>query len=320
MEKKILITGGTGFIGSNLALVLVQKGFSVRILDNNSRGNENRIKKIFHEIEYVNADIRDESKVLSVCQNIDCVIHLASINGTEFFYTRPDEVLEISVMGMMNLLKGCIKHNIPEFFSASSSEVYNSSSIIPTPENVPLVIPDIYNPRFSYSGGKIISELLGIHYGKKYFQRMVIFRPHNVYGPDMGREHVIPQFVLRMLSLLRKEKTLISFPIQGTGKERRAFIYISDAVAAIVKLIEKANHLEIYNIGTQEEITVRQIAEFIGQYFQRKIKIVQGKLPQGSVKRRCPDISKMIALGFIPKVSFTKGIHTVIEWYVHHEK
>ena len=90
------------------------------------------------------------------------------------------------------------KNKIKELYIASSSEVYQTPIKIPTDESEMLKIPDIYNPRYSYGGGKIISELLGIHYGKKHFKKLVIFRPHNVYGSDMGNDHVIPQFINRM--------------------------------------------------------------------------------------------------------------------------
>lgn len=319
-KKKFLITGGTGFIGSALVKALITKGNVIRVFDNNSRGKEDRISKISEKIEFIHGDVRNKIIVEKACQNIDCVVHLASINGTEFFYTKPDVVLDVSVSGMINLLKACIKHNVPEFFLASSSEVYNNPPIIPTPENVPLLIPDVYNPRFSYSGGKIISELLAIHYGKKYFKRIVVFRLHNIYGPDMGKEHVIPQFVLQMMKLIHKETSLVPFKIQGSGKEKRAYLYIDDAISALTLLIGKGKHLEIYNIGSNEEIASEKIAILIGNYFNRKIVLEKGKLLDGSVKRRCADITKISKLGFIPKINFIEGLPKVIKWYVQHEK
>ena len=92
-------------------------------------------------------------------------------------------------------MEACIKNKIKEIFLASSSEVYQTPIKIPTDEKEILKIPDVYNPRYSYGGGKILTELMGINYGKKYFKKMIIFRPHNVYGQDMGNEHVIPEFI-----------------------------------------------------------------------------------------------------------------------------
>ena len=95
---------------------------------------------------------------------------------------------------MISVLDACRHHGIRELVLASSSEVYQTPPGIPTPENVPLSVPDPLNPRYSYGGGKIICELMAINYGRQGFDRVLIFRPHNVYGPDMGWEHVLPQF------------------------------------------------------------------------------------------------------------------------------
>ena len=102
------------------------------------------------------------------------------------FYTKPELVLDIGIKGIVNVIEASISKGIKDFVLASSSEVYQTPPVVPTSENVPLVVPDPLNPRYSYGGGKIISELMAINYGRKYFDRTVIFRPHNVYGPDMG--------------------------------------------------------------------------------------------------------------------------------------
>lgn len=205
-NKKYLVTGGTGFIGSALVRRLVNEGFKVRVFDNEIRGAKERLKDIYDKIELIKADIRDPNAVHNACKDVDSVIHLAYINGTEYFYKMPELVLDIAVKGMVNVLDGCIKNNVKELILASSSEVYQKAEKIPTDETAPMIVPDPMNPRFSYGGGKIISELLVINYGRKYFDRTIIFRPHNVYGPDMGWEHVIPQFVLRMKELIKNNK------------------------------------------------------------------------------------------------------------------
>ena len=155
---------------------------------------------------------------------------------------------------MINVIDGCIKNNVKELILASSSEVYQTASKIPTDETASLIVPDPLNPRYSYGGGKIISELLTINYGRKYFDRAIVFRPHNVYGPDMGWEHVIPQFVLRMKELSKGKGKNIKFPIQGTGKQTRAFCFIDDFIGGLMLVLEKGKHLGIYNIGTMEEM------------------------------------------------------------------
>ncbi len=316
MKKKILVTGGTGFIGSALVKSLVNSGEKVRVLDNQSRGLGGRLKDVKGKFEMINGDVTDSEIVLKACKGINQVIHLAYINGTEFFYTKPELVLEVAVKGIINVLDGCLTHNVAEFFLASSSEVYQTPHIIPTPETVPMIIPDVLNPRYSYGGGKIISELMTINYGRKFFKRAIIFRPHNVYGPDMGWEHVIPQFILRMRQIIKEEKKeIIEFPIQGSGKETRSFIYIDDFIKGLKLLIDKGKHLGLYHIGTTEEISIKDLAEEIGQCFGRKIKIVPGKLAEGSSLRRCPDISKIKGLGFKPKIGLNEGLQPTIEWY-----
>lgn len=316
MKKKILVTGGTGFIGSALVKALVNDGNKVRVLDNQSRGKATRLKSIKGQFEMVVGDIRNPKIVEKACRGMDSVVHLAYINGTQFFYTKPELVLEVGVKGMINVLDGCIRHGVKELVLMSSSEVYQTPLLIPTPETVPLIVPDPLNPRYSYGGGKIISELLAINYGRKYFKRVLIIRPHNVYGPDMGWEHVIPQFILRMQKLVRESKDgVIRFPIQGSGKETRAFVYIDDFIEGLKLVMDKGEHLGIYHVGTMDEVTIKMVALEIGRCFQKKVIIAQGKLLEGSTLRRCPDIGKLEKLGFKPKVSLRDGLQKTVQWY-----
>lgn len=315
-NKKYLVTGGTGFIGSALVHRLVEEGNVVRVLDNNMRGVSERLNGIAKKIELIQADIRDANAVQDACKGIDCVCHLAYVNGTEFFYTKPELVLDIGVKGIVNIIDGCIKENVKDFILASSSEVYQTPPKIPTDETVPLSVPDPLNPRYSYGGGKIISELIAINYGRKFFDRVVIFRPHNVYGPDMGWEHVIPQLIMRMRNLCKdNENNHIDFPIQGTGKETRAFVFIDDFVDGLMLLMKKGQHLGIYHIGSMEEITIEQVAVEIGNYFGKTVTIVPGEQPKGGTPRRCPEISKLRQLGYSPKIPFSIGLKITAKWY-----
>ena len=199
--KTFLVTGGTGFIGSNISELLVKKNYKVKIFDNNYRGSIAKIKKIKKKIKFIKGDIRNKDLLNKSLRNTDAVIHLAYINGTKNFYDEPVKVLDIAVKGIINVLDGCIKNNVKELYLASSSEVYQTPNKIPTSEKEPLKIPDVYNPRFSYGGGKILTELMGINYGRKFFNKLIIFRPHNVYGPNMGYDHVIPEFIQRIAKI-----------------------------------------------------------------------------------------------------------------------
>jgi nucleoside-diphosphate-sugar epimerase len=313
--KHYLVTGGTGFIGAALVKGLIASGASVRVFDNNSRGSKEKLNGGGENAELIVGDIRDRDAVEDATRDVDGVCHLAYINGTEFFYSNPETVLEVAVKGMTNVIDACIKHSVPELVLFSSSEVYHAPAKVPTDEATPLTVPDVLNPRYSYSGGKIISELLALNFGRKHFQRVLILRPHNVYGPDMGWEHVIPQFALRMRDLPEKKKSAVPFKIQGTGKETRAFMYVDDAIEGALRVMEKGEHLGVYHIGTSEEITIEKLAREIGRYFGLTIKIVPGKLRSGSPLRRCPNTSKLRELGFKPRISLREGVERTVHWY-----
>jgi nucleoside-diphosphate-sugar epimerase len=315
-DRLYLVTGASGFIGSALTRALVREGSRVRALDDDSRGSRRRLADIESDIEWVHGDIRDAATVSQAVKGVDAVCHLAAVNGTENFYTRPNLVLEVALKGMINVLDACIAHEVGEVFVASSSEVYQTPPNVPTDEGVPLSIPDPLNPRYSYGGGKIISELLTLNYGRTNLRRAVIFRPHNVYGKDMGWEHVIPQFALRMHELCSNSRGPVTFPIQGTGMETRSFVYIDDMIAGLLKIIEKGEHLGIYHIGTEDEITVKELAKAVAEQFDREIEIVPGQLQPGGTLRRCPNIAKMRALGYSPRVSLKEGLSATIPWYI----
>ena len=172
-KKYILVTGGTGFIGSSIVKKLIFLGHNLIILDNNFRGNLKRLDKVKSKLIFVNADIRNEKKVFQVFNKykIKCVIHLAYINGTKNFYKMPFEIIEIAAKGTLNILEACKRNKVKQCFLASSSEVYADPKIIPTPEEIELTIPQLSNPRFSYGGGKIMIELLGYYYGKNILKK-----------------------------------------------------------------------------------------------------------------------------------------------------
>ena len=320
-NKKYLITGGTGFIGSALVKELVRKGYQVKVFDNNIRGDLRRLNDVKDKIELIEGDIRNFSEILSASKNVDSIIHLAYINGTEYFYKMPELVLDVGVKGMLNVVDACKKHNIKELILSSSSEVYQTPDTIPTPENIKLTVPDPMNPRYSYGGGKIISELITINYGRKFLDKSIIFRPHNVYGPDMGWEHVIPQFILKLKQLISKNNSgKINFPIQGSGEETRAFVFIDDFVKGLATVLEKGEHLNIYNIGTMDEVKISEVAHLVSRYFKKEIEIIPGEKAKGGTNKRCPDIAKLKRLGFSPEISLEEGLNRTIKWYTENSE
>lgn len=315
--RKYLVTGGSGFIGGALVIRLVAEGAQVRVLDNYLRGSPRHLAPVIDQIELIRGDIRNATAVSRAARGCDSIIHLAYLNGTEFFYTKPELVLEIGVKGAMNTIDAALTHGIRDYVLASSSEVYQTPAQIPSPETVPLIVPDVLNPRYSYGGGKIISELLCLNYGRKYFDRMTIFRPHNVYGPDMGGEHVVPQFILRAKAAIEKtNETKVPFPIQGEGNETRSFIYIDDFIEGVLRVIEQGKHNEIYHVGSQDEISVRDLATQVMALFGRQPLFQHLPLQAGSTPRRCPDISKLRTFGFQPKIPLGEGLKRTSEWYL----
>ncbi len=309
-----LVTGGTGFLGSALTRRLVAAHARVRVFDNNSRGRKARLDDIDGKYEYVEGDIRDASVVERACAGVDVICHLAFINGTEFFYSKPELVLDVAVKGIVNVIDAAIRHNVPELMIMSSSEVYHEPETVPTDERVPLSIPDVLNPRYSYAAGKLLHEVMAVN-NARHFKRITIVRPHNVYGADMGEEHVIPQFVARIKSLLSHPTDPIPFPIQGTGLQTRSFVYVDDFVDGVMLVLERGEHLGIYHIGTMEEVTITNLAQLVAEQYGRRIKIVQGPPADGGTNRRCPDITKIMKLGYRPQLTLAEALPGVVRWY-----
>jgi nucleoside-diphosphate-sugar epimerase len=174
IKKRYLVTGGTGFIGSALVKKLVHAGHAVKILDDDSRGNPRRLGKVMNDVEMFRGDVRKADDVVQASADCDGIIHLSFVNGTEFFYSKPDLVLDVGLKGMINVIDACRHHNIREIVLASSSEVCQTAPKIPTAEDAPLVVPDVMNPRYSHGAGKLISEVMAINYGRKSFLKLHI--------------------------------------------------------------------------------------------------------------------------------------------------
>jgi len=315
-RRRILVTGGSGFIGSALVEALVRAGETVRVLDDNSRGASRRLAGVAKDIEFVAGDIRDAAAVHAAVRGMDEVHHLAFVNGTEFFYSAPELVLDVGVKGIVNVIDACRACGVGRLVLASSSEVYQTPPQVPTDERAPLIVPDPTNPRYSYGGGKIISELMAINYGRKSFDRVLIFRPHNVYGPDMGFEHVIPQFAVRLKRAASKHKSgKLPFKIHGDGSQTRSFCHVDDLIRGVMVMREKGEHLGIYHIGTAEEIGIADLARRIAAHAGRDIEFVSRPAPAGGTERRCPDIGKLTRLGYAPQVPLAKGLPPTVDWY-----
>lgn len=313
MSATCTVTGGGGFVGAHLVRRLVAEGWDVRVIDNMARGDNSRFADVADRVRTHACDVRDAAAVAAAIEGSEVVFHLAAINGTENFYKRPELVLDVGLRGALAVVEACRDAGVPDLVVASSAEVYQTPPVVPTPEDVPLMLPDSLNPRYSYGGSKLVSELIAFNYGQDHFRKMQVFRPHNVYGPDMGWKHVVPQFILRALDCVEKGDP--RFAIQGTGAETRAFAYVDDVVGGIIRMYEQGGHREIYHIGNDEEVSIRDLVRMTGQAVGLAPEIVEGPAAAGGTPRRCPDISKMRAIGYAPETMLAEGLLRTARWY-----
>ena len=317
---RYLVTGGAGFIGSNLVRRLAADGHEVVVLDDMSRGQAGRLRDVACDVYH--GDIRDPGAVTAAMQGCASVVHLAYLQGTQTFYAEPRLVLDVALRGMLNVLSACEATGCTDLLLVSSSEAYQVATTVPTPETVPCSVPDPLNPRYSYGGGKIACEITANAWARTgVLDRLIIARPHNIIGPDMGREHVVPEFCLRMNQLVREQpEGIIPFPIQGTGQETRSFCYVGDCVDQLALLLKHAEGTGIYHVGVMDERTIADVAHGVAACYGREIKVIPGTLPQGSPPRRLPDTSKLRALvpGYLPSAGFTEALRRTVEWYQAH--
>lgn len=313
---KILVTGGTGFLGSAVVKHLLKIKKKVVIFDNNFRGSFSNIKEIKDKVQIIKGDIRNLKDIKRATRNVTEVYHLAFINGTSNFYENPKLVMDVGINGTINLLN-IINSNkkIKKFVYASSSEIYQEPDKFPTPENIYAKLPNTKNPRYSYASSKIIGEVLTYNYLRNDLKK-IIFRPHNIYGPSMGFEHVIPQIIKKIIKStknLHLKKCRIK--IEGSGLESRSFCFIDDAAVGIILSANKGGNNEIYNIGNKDEITIRNLILKISKILSIKTKIESGKLQIGSALRRVPDNRKLKKLGYKSNYNLENGLIKTVNWY-----
>jgi nucleoside-diphosphate-sugar epimerase len=319
---RYLVTGGAGFIGSSLVRRLCAAGCDVAVLDDGSRGRWTRLTGL--QCDRFDGDIRDAAAVLRAAQGCDRIVHLAYLQGTQTFYSEPRQVLDVALRGILNVLQACEAAGVGDLLLVSSSEAYQVAPVVPTPEDIPLVVPDVMNPRYSYGGGKIACELAALAWQRTgVLDRVIIARPHNIIGPDMGREHVIPEFALRMneaVAATPDPDEIIPFPIQGSGQETRSFCWVGDCVTQLLSLLEHSPRgAEVYHVGVEDERTISDVAHEVAKCYGRQVKVVPGSLPQGSPPRRLPDTSKVRDLGpAFPYMNFPEAVRRTVSWYQKH--
>lgn len=317
--NKILILGGGGFIGYNIAKKLMENGDSEITLAD-IKFPQHILKKNNKKLKLIIGDLSLSQNYKKFENYYDKVYMMAAIVGVNRTIQNPTEVIRVNSCLVNNTIEWLHKAKIKKLLFASSSENYAATTDfynapIPTPENIALAIENIKHPRWSYAITKIFGESAFIHAAKKLSFDTTIIRYQNAYGPDMGFRHVIPHLVQRFIFHKKNKPFIIYGP-----KQTRSFCYISDAVEGTIKAMnkKKANN-EIYHLGNNEEITIEKLTKEVGSLMGYQGKYLEGPCYPDSVQRRCPNILKSKRdLGYVPLVSFKKGVKKTVNWYRKH--
>ena len=291
---KIIITGGSGFIGSHLAAQL-KKEHNVTIFD---------VKKNVSDIDFIEGDVTNLDSVKNSITDCDLVIHLAASLGVVNVERDPVQTLNINLGGTKNVLEACRINNIKKIIFSSSSEIYGEPTKIPIKENDPIT------PITTYGISKLASEEYIKSYSKSYGMQYTIFRLFNVYGAMQDTQWVLPAFV---------DEAISNKPINvhSDGSQVRAFCYVSDIANALESALKTANG-EIINIGNDTDpISIKELAEKIISLTnsQSEIKFVpfeESNRNRTEIMKRIPDINKAKKiLNYSPKITLDEGIEKV---------
>jgi UDP-glucuronate decarboxylase len=309
-EKKVLVTGGAGFIGSWLCDVLIGFNSEVIVIDDLSTG---RIKNVEHltgnsKFKIVKSDVckyKTENK-------FDVIFHMAGHASPDEYQLHPIETLQTSALGTENMAELARKNDALLLF-ASTSEVYGDAEVVPTPESYWGKVNPI-GPRSCYDEGKRFAEALLMAYSKQYGLNVRIPRIFNSYGPRLREDglygRAMSRFILQAI-------TNQPITVYGDGMQTRSFCYITDTVTGLMLLttIPKAK-AEVVNIGNSQEKTILELATKIKELTQCKSKLTFRPLPKDDPKRRCPNTNKLETLvGWKPNINFEDGLEKTINWF-----
>ncbi|MDG3003162.1 GDP-mannose 4,6-dehydratase [Paludisphaera mucosa] len=316
---RVLITGGAGFIGSHLADAYLDRGDEVFILDDLSTGSIDNIRHLrarpkFH---YVIESVHHASTVAELVDQCDVVFHLAAAVGVKLIVESPVRTIETNVHGAEVVLAAANKKK-KKVLLASTSEVYGLSEDVPFREDGNLVLGATSKGRWSYACSKAIDEFLALAYWRERKLPTVLVRLFNTVGPRQTGQYgmVVPTFVKQAL-------TGRPITIYGDGAQSRCFTDVSDVIAALVGLMDHPGAVgEVYNIGSTEEVTIRQLAERVRTLTDSTSEIVHIPYEQAygdgfeDMPRRVPDLSKIHALiGYQPRKSLDQILGGVIDFF-----
>jgi len=290
--KKVIVTGGAGFIGSHIVDALINAGYEVHIIDNMSAGKEENInpKAIFHKV-----DIRDKEILAPLFKDVKYVFHEAAMPRVQYSIENPIETHDINVNGLLNVLESCRLNNVKRLIFASSSSIYGEPDKLPTKEDMAI------NPMSPYAAHKYIGEVYLKLYSQIYGLETVCPRYFNVYGPRLDPEGSYPLVIGYFMKLLKQNKPL---SITGDGEQTRDFVNVKDVARAnlLAMKSDKVGKGEVINIGGGARYSINYIANLIGG----QIEYVAPRIEPHDTEA---DISKARELlSWEPSVSLEEGI------------
>jgi len=302
-NKKIIVTGGAGFIGSHLVEHLVRNDNQVIVVDTLRRGNK-ILPEIFEHVEFHNLDVADGQKFVPLGERVDCVFHLAAILGVDIVADNPVQTMDTEAQGMHSVAQCCLKNNIPQIVYASTSGVYGHNALEQS------VTEEItINPKTSYAMAKRFNEVyLGALHEQKGINSVAL-RYFNIYGPRQDSRMVIPKFFQQALN----NEPITVF---GTGSQTRDFTWINDTIEATVALADNATGFDIFNIANERELTIAELAKKIVELTGSKSEVslinVPSKRYDYEVGRRFGSSQKLFdKVGFKPQTSIDEGLRTI---------
>ncbi|MFQ5607759.1 MAG: SDR family oxidoreductase [Candidatus Zixiibacteriota bacterium] len=304
----ILVTGGAGFIGSNLVGLLSSNGSNVRVLDNFSTGKRENLAGSPENVEIIEGDIRDPEAVESAARDATQVYHLAAISSVLLSVDEPANTWETNVSGTWNVLEAARRNGAKRMVFASSASVYGDCSVVPFRESLPL------SGSSPYATSKLIGEQLCELYYRLYGLETVCLRFFSVYGPRQNPNSqysaVIPNFATRLL----KGETPT---IYGDGEQTRDFIFVDDVVRAVSLAGNGTNAVgEVVNIGTGKQLSVNDLLKAVQGALKTYIEPEFAPLKPGDDPRTCADTSKAQSmLAFSPRMSVETGLARTVKWF-----
>ncbi|MFH1721136.1 MAG: SDR family oxidoreductase [Candidatus Altiarchaeota archaeon] len=303
-----LVSGGLGFIGSNIVHRLLDDGKEVRVIDNLATGRKSNIASVIEEFELLEGDIRDYSAVERSMESVDYVLHQAALPSVARSIINPYESNEVNVLGTLNLLKAAHEADIKQFVYASSSSVYGDTPTLPKVENMPV------NPKSFYSVSKYAAEQQCIIYNQINGLNTVCLRYFNVYGPRQDPSSQYAAVIPKFITSIAKDESPTVF---GDGTQSRDFTFIEDAVLANLKAAKSSKGVgEVCNIAVGQRRTVNELIGLVNELLEKNIDAEYAKPRPGDVKHSHADISKaQRLLGYKPEHDLKKGLEKTVEWF-----